>query len=86
MMVARTFGGVVQELIHLGSGAVVGDHRVPVVVHIHDQVLAHDCQTDQSDICRLFHDLLQTRCGTPRTSHYDLVGETLGEFRRASRN
>jgi hypothetical protein len=29
-----------------------------VVIHIQDQVLAHDCQTDQRDVCRLFHDLV----------------------------
>ena len=79
-------GCVVQKLIDLGDRPVEGDHRVSVVVHIHNQVLAHDCQTDQSDICRLFHNLLQTRCGTPGNSHYAFVGETLGELRRASRN
>ena len=52
-----TLGGVVQELVDLRDGAVEGDHRVAVVGHIQDQVLAHDCQADQSDICRLFHEL-----------------------------
>ena len=55
-------GGVVQKLVDLRDGPVEGDHCVAVVVHIQDQVLAHDCQTDQCDVCRLFHDLLQTRC------------------------
>jgi hypothetical protein len=50
-------GGVVQAFIHLGDRPIVRHHRVAVVVHVHDQVLAHDCQTDQSDVCRLFHDL-----------------------------
>jgi hypothetical protein len=36
-----------------------------VVVHIQDQVLAHDCQTDQCDVCRLFHDLAPEKSGGP---------------------
>jgi tRNA(Ile)-lysidine synthase len=34
-----------------------------VVVHIQDQVLAHDCQTDQRDVCRLFHDFAPEKSG-----------------------
>jgi len=31
----------------LDTVTVVGHHGIAVVVHIQDQVLAHDCQTDQ---------------------------------------
>jgi proteic killer suppression protein len=34
-----------------------------MIVHVHDQVLAHDCQTDQRDVCRLFHDVALITCG-----------------------
>ena len=74
----RALGGVVQELVDLGRRAVEGDHGEAVVVHVQDQVLAHDGQADQCDVCRLFHDLLQTRCRTPRSS-------TLRAGRRDSR-
>ena len=41
---------VVDELVHLGDGAVEHGHLVAVVVHVQDQVLAHDGQADQADI------------------------------------
>ena len=49
-------GGVVQEFVDLGHGAIERHHRVAVVVHVENEVLAHDGQTDQCDVCRLFHD------------------------------
>ena len=36
---------VLEELINLGGGPVVGHHHEPVVVHIQDQVLPHHGQT-----------------------------------------
>ena len=38
------------------DGAVEGGHGEAVVVHVQDEVLAHDGQTDECDVCRLFHD------------------------------
>ena len=61
-------GGVVQEFVDLGDGAVVRHHRIAVVVHIEDQVLAHYCQTDQSDVCRLFHEIFTRGRGRFQTS------------------
>ena len=52
-----SFGCLVQELVDFGHGAVERNHGVAVVGHIQNQVLAHHCQTDQSDICRIFHEL-----------------------------
>lgn len=46
----RAFGAFAEELVHLLNGAVVrGDHE-PVVVHVQYQVLAHDGQTDESEV------------------------------------
>ena len=46
-----------EEIVHLGDGAVEDRHFVAVVVHVQDQVLAHDGQADQSDIASCFwHD------------------------------
>ena len=76
-MVFRPLAASFRNSSTLAVGPVVRHHRVAVVVHIHDQVLAHDCQADQSDICRLFHDLLQTL--RTRKLALRLVGEALGE-------
>ena len=84
MTLVRPLAASFRNSSTLDDGAVVRDHGVAVVVHVHDQVLAHDCQTDQGDICRLFHDLLQT-VGARRRFRIRPVGHTLGEFRRASR-
>ena len=54
-------GGVLEKVIDLGNRAVEGHHGVAMVIHVEDQVLAHDCQTDQRDICRLLHDLAPER-------------------------
>ena len=48
-------GLVVEEIVHLGDGAVVGHDRVAVVVHVEDQVLAHDGQADECDVSLGFH-------------------------------
>ena len=37
-------------IVHLGDGAVVGHHGEAVVVHVQNQVLAHDGQADHSDV------------------------------------
>src|SRR5262249_28074967 len=50
-------GGVLEEFIDLRCGAIERDHRVPVVVHIEYEVLAHDGEADQGDISSLFHDV-----------------------------
>ena len=41
---------VLQEVVHLGGGPVVGDHLEAVVVHVEDEVLAHDGQPDEGDV------------------------------------
>ena len=46
---------LVQEFVHFGNGAVVGDHGKSVVVHVQNQVLAHDGQPNQSNISFRFH-------------------------------
>ena len=42
----------------LDYGAVESHHGVAMVAHVQNQVLAHDCQADQCDVCRLFHDVV----------------------------
>lgn len=41
---------VVQKVVHLLRGAIVGADHEAMVVHVQDQVLTHHGQTDQSDI------------------------------------
>ena|SRR5438477_9075915 len=50
----RAFGFLTEKLIDFGDGAVEGDDLEAVVVHVEDEVLAHDSQADESNIrCRL---------------------------------
>ena len=49
------FGLVVEEIVHLGDGAVVGHDGEAVVVHVEDQVLPHDGQPDHRDVSLGFH-------------------------------
>src|SRR5882724_9654210 len=42
-------------MIHLLGGAIVGDDGEAVVVHVHDEVLAHDGQSDEGDVSLWFH-------------------------------
>jgi hypothetical protein len=44
-----------EEFFHLRDGAVVSDDGETVVVHVEDQVLAHDGQPDEGDISLWFH-------------------------------
>ena len=49
------FGFVGEEVVHLGDGAVEGDHGEAVVVHVQNQILAHDGQTNHSNVSFWFH-------------------------------
>ena len=44
-----------EKVIDLGDGAIEGDDGKTVVVHIEDQVLAHDGQPNQGDVSCWFH-------------------------------
>ena len=48
-------GFVVEEIVHLGNGAVEGHDGEAVVVHVQNQILAHDGQPDQCDVSLRFH-------------------------------
>ena len=48
-------GFVVEEIVHLGDGAVEGHDGEAVVVHVQNQILAHDGQPDQCDVSFWFH-------------------------------
>src|ERR1019366_8367303 len=48
-------GFFVEEVVHLGDGAVVSGHSEPVVVHVQDQILAHNGQPNYSNISFRFH-------------------------------
>ncbi len=43
-------GFVGEEIVHLGDGAVEGHDGEAVVVHVQNEVLAHDGQADQCDV------------------------------------
>lgn len=45
-----TLGLVCQKAINLGGGTVVSTNLEAVVGNVHDQVLAHDGQTDETEI------------------------------------
>ncbi len=46
----RALGFVLEELVDLGDGSIEDGHAVAVVVHVQDQILAHDSEADQSDV------------------------------------
>ncbi len=52
---AGAFGFLVEEVVDFGDGAVVGHDREAMVVHVEDEVLAHDGQSDDGDISVRFH-------------------------------
>ncbi len=52
------FCGAIQKFVNFGSRPVIGDNGVAVVVHVHDQVLSHDCESDKRYITFRFHALL----------------------------
>ena len=49
--ILRPLALAVDKLVHAGQGAVVHGHGKAVVLHIQNQVLAHDGQADQTNIC-----------------------------------
>ena len=46
---------LVEEIVHLGHGAVEGHDGEAVVVHVQNEILAHHGQTDQCNISFWFH-------------------------------
>ena len=62
-----SLGFVAQKLIHFGSGAVVNNDCVAVVVHVQDKVLSHDGQSDEADVslwCGVLHVFkISAECG-----------------------
>ena len=64
-----------QELVDLGDGAVVGDDGEAVVVHVEDEVLAHDGQADEGDVALRFHGMPAKR--EPRADGSRLLKERL---------
>src|SRR6185312_603322 len=63
-----TFGLVADELIDFGDGAVIDRNFESVVVHVEDQVLAHDGESDQSDIASFL--LHSFSCGIVKTKYH----------------
>ena len=53
-----TLGLVGQEVINLVGGTVVDDDGEPVIIHVQNQILAHDGKANQCDVSFLFHGLL----------------------------
>ena len=54
-MTFRALGFVGEEVVHLLDGAVEGHDGEAVVVHVQNQILAHDGQTDECDVSFRFH-------------------------------
>ena len=49
---------LLDEIVYFGDGSIKHTHAITVVVHIQDQILAHDSQADQSDVAAfLFHSI-----------------------------
>ena len=57
----RALGFAAEKLIHPGDRAVEHGHGEAVVIHVEDEVLAHDGQTDQSNISLSFHRMHSNR-------------------------
>lgn len=57
---ALALGLVVQEAVNLGDGTVEGDDGEAVVGGVEDQVLAHDGQTDETEVSAVRKSLLAT--------------------------
>src|SRR5262249_45692777 len=53
----------VQELIYFGNRTIEGNHFVTVVGHVQNQVLAHYCEPNESNIGCGFHDITLITCG-----------------------
>ena len=51
----RALGFVGEEVVDLGDGAVEDGDYEAVVVHVEDEVLAHDGQADETDVSSLRH-------------------------------
>src|ERR1039457_2690727 len=51
---------VCEKMIHLFRGAVVSDDGKTVVVHVENEILAHDGQTDECDVALRFHNMPKT--------------------------
>ena len=56
-------GFVGEEVVHLLDGAVEGHDGEAVVVHVQNEILAHDGQTNQCDVSLWFHLLYQLKQG-----------------------
>src|ERR1700676_5133077 len=62
---------IVDELVHLRYGSVEDRHLVSVVVHVQHQILAHDRETDQTNITGIIY-------------HTDLLKHAFAVWARAS--
>ena len=52
------FSFIDQKFVHFGCGAIIHNDRVSMVVHVEDEVLAHDGQSDETDVslwCYVLH-------------------------------
>ncbi len=49
------FGFVVEKFVHFGNGAIEDSDGEAVVVHVEDEVLAHDGEPDQTDVSLSVH-------------------------------
>ena len=45
-----------EEVVDPGGGAIEDGHRIAVIVHIEDQILAHHRQSDETDIGSCGHE------------------------------
>jgi len=52
-------GFIRKKVIHLFRGAVVSDDGEAVVVHVENQILTHDGQTDKGNVSLRFHKILK---------------------------
>lgn len=49
----RTFSFILNKLIHLGNCPVEGTDGETMIGHIHDEILAHDGQANEAEICNM---------------------------------
>src|ERR1043165_4740336 len=57
------FGFLVEKVVHLRDGAIESDHGEAVVVHVEDEVLAHDGEADECDVSFGVHNVSNRAIG-----------------------
>src|SRR5947207_341536 len=53
-----SFGFLIKKVVYFRDRPVESHHGEPVVIHVENEILAHHCQPDESDVSFCFHELI----------------------------